>query len=300
MLDVPVRSQICGVDRVRTPDQAPRRVPGPVEGNACEQKDRQLVVEETPSPPPEHRFQKGRSGNPHGRPRKQKPQVQLPTGTHSPSERLGNQLLLEEAYRPVTIREGENVIELPAIQAVFRSMTVAAMKGNRLTQKMIAELVAGVEEEHRLLQKSYFETKADYKMKWEQEIARCQAAGLPEPSPIPHPKDIHINYRRGEVRIEGPLCEAEKVHWDSQLARRAAQEEVTYLATEYRKTHSPRMKEILLRDWLTEQFIFDMTNDAMPERYKLKLDNRSYAVGASREGMALKQVRKWQTERQRR
>lgn len=237
------------------------------------------------NPPAEHRFQKGRSGNPNGRPRKQKPQVQLPTGTHSPSERLGNQLLLEEAYRPVTVREGETVIELPAIQAVFRSMTLAAMKGNRLTQKMIAELVAGVEEEHRLLQKSYFEATADYKMKWEQEIERCRRLGLPEPTPVPHPDDIRVDFRNGTVSIEGPLCEDEKAALNRMIDRRnAAQEEVTYCANEYRKTRSPRMKEILLGDWIAEQRIFDIINDKLPSRYKVTLENRNFAHSVSNEG----------------
>ena len=34
------------------------------------------------------------------------------------------------AYRPVTLREEGQLIELQAIQAVFRAMGVAAMKGN--------------------------------------------------------------------------------------------------------------------------------------------------------------------------
>lgn len=252
------------------------------------------------NPPAEHRFQKGQSGNPNGRPRKTKPQVALRKGAHGPSERLGNQLLLEEAYRPVVVREGEKVFEMPAIQAVFRAMNVAAMKGNRLAQKMVAEMVAGVEEEHRKLQQSYFETMATYKMDCEREIARCRQLGVPEPTLVPHPDDVIINYRTGTVRIEGPLSSEDKVKWDRFLARRAeAQEEVSYCATEYDKTRSPRMKEHLLQDWIAEQYIFDAINDAMPERYKAKLENRTYLKGASREGQALKQVSKWNMQKKR-
>lgn len=240
------------------------------------------------NPPAAHRFQKGRSGNPAGRPRKQKPQVTLPQGNHGPSERLGSQLLLEEAYRPAVIREGEKVIELPAIQAVFRSVNVSAMKGNRLAQKMVAELVANVEEEHRKQQQSYFEALAEYKMGWEREFGSLQKRGLPLPGPVPHPADIHVDYRTGTVRIAGPSCPEEKARWDVSLERRAAaQDEVTYCAEKYGRTRNLRMKELLLRDWQSEQLIFDLINDAMPQRYKATLKNRSYLEGASRPGKAM-------------
>lgn len=117
---------------------------------------------------------------------------------------------------------------------------------------------------------------------------------------LPHPDDVVINYRKGTARIDGPLCPEDKVKWDGMLARRAeAQEEVTYCATEYNKTRSPRMKEFLLQDWIFEQYMFDIINDAMPERYKAKLENRTYVEGASREGRALKQVAKWGKRRPR-
>src|SRR4051812_37673912 len=100
-------------------------------------------------PPAEHRFKKGRSGNPLGRPRKKVAKTQV---VKSFGAQHANQCLLEEAYRTVVVREGEQTIELPAIQAVFRAMGVAAMKGNRFAQRTIAELVQSVEAEDRKLQ----------------------------------------------------------------------------------------------------------------------------------------------------
>jgi hypothetical protein len=42
-------------------------------------------------------------------------------------------------------------------------------------------------------------------------------------------------------------------------------------------------------EWHFEQRIFDIINDSLPTRYKAKLENRSHAEGASREGTALEE-----------
>lgn len=94
-------------------------------------------------PPVEHRFKKGQSGNPRGRSKgsKNKPKIDTRHGM-----RAAEEFLKVEAYRPVTMREDGQLIELPAIQAMFRAMGVAAMKGNRFAQQTMAELVTGLEE----------------------------------------------------------------------------------------------------------------------------------------------------------
>src|SRR4051812_38677849 len=86
-------------------------------------------------PPVHSRFRKGQSGNPRGRPR-----GAMSTGR-------AKALALKEAYRPVTIREGDKILTLPAIQAVMRSQVALAAKGNGPAQRTVIEAVQTIERE---------------------------------------------------------------------------------------------------------------------------------------------------------
>lgn len=242
-------------------------------------------------PPEQTRFKKGKSGNPNGRPRgaKNKPkEVDTRFGM-----RAAEEFLRIEAYRPVMLREGEQVIELPAIQAVFRAMGVSALKGNRFVQKTLTEMVAKMEAEHHQSRMELFGTMVEYKHQWDQEIERCRKAGLPEPRMIPHPDDIHLDPNNGDCKILGPQTKEQKQRYDKMLERRAeAQEEVNRFAERHRRARNPKLKQFYLKEWHWEQRMFDIVNDAVGPRYKAKLQNRSYAEGASREGETLDQFMK--------
>lgn len=242
-------------------------------------------------PPARHRFAKGKSGNPAGRPKgaKAKPK-QINTGY---GMRAAEEFLRLEAYRPVMVREGEQVIELPAIQAVFRAMGVAAMKGNRFVQKTLTDMVAKMEAEHYASKLELFGTMIEYQQKWGHEIERCRKAGLPLPEPIPHPDDIVLDPNTGDTRILGPQTKEQKQRLEQALQRRSeAQGEVNYFADKHRRSRDPVRKAQYLEHWHWEQRLFDIINDVVGPRYKAKLENRSWAKGASREGGALDELKR--------
>lgn len=214
-------------------------------------------------PPAEHQFKKGRSGNPSGRRKKASDEPRS-------SDRPTQGMLLYEAYRPVMVREGDKIIELPAIQAVFRAMGVAALKGNRFAQKALAELVQKVEQDHRDIQYANLESFTDYKVQWNREIDRCKRLGLPDPEPLPHPDDVIIDYRQGTFRIAGPITKEEKAAWDRLLERRnEAQREVLELTGLIKEDPEYADQYREEREW--ERRIFDIINDKLPERYQAKL-----------------------------
>jgi hypothetical protein len=65
-----------------------------------------------------------------------------------------------------------------------------------------------------------FEAAVEYKHAWEAEFEKCGRNNLPRPDPVPHPDDIRINPRTGQVRFLGPVDDIAKKKWDRMQARK--------------------------------------------------------------------------------
>ncbi len=96
-------------------------------------------------PPEATRFQKGTSGNPRGRPKGKKNLVP------ALNEERMKAIILEEAYRTITVRDGTRNVTVPIARAVLRSLAVNAVKGQHRSQRLFAELLSAVETSHKAL-----------------------------------------------------------------------------------------------------------------------------------------------------
>ena len=80
-------------------------------------------------PPVHSRFRKGQSGNPTGQRRRP-----------GESERL-KKIILQEAYRLLTVRDNGDIKRMAAVQAVLRSQIASAVKGNVSAQRAMLNTI---------------------------------------------------------------------------------------------------------------------------------------------------------------
>jgi len=156
-------------------------------------------------PPVETRFEKGKSGNPKGRPRKAKPERRPPDLALQSSRSL----LAQEAHRSQRVTIEGITQDLPVLEVAARAVSQKAMQGSRLHFKLLYD--GTMEEEARIHQqeRDHWKWMRERKALGEQRIADAKAKGQPEPLILPHPDDIKFGPGVYEVRITGPEDEQE-------------------------------------------------------------------------------------------
>jgi hypothetical protein len=149
-------------------------------------------------PPKETRFKKGQSGNPKGRPKT--------LNLNRDSDWSANAIVLKEGERLISVREGNEIRDMPVIEAVVRKQFGTALGGNAYAQKQAITGYRWAERERRQKIAEEVELYARYVKVTRAEIAEAKAKGKPIPEPFLHPDDIIVDPEQG-VTFLCPLTE---------------------------------------------------------------------------------------------
>jgi Family of unknown function (DUF5681) len=115
-----------------------------------------------------------------------------------------NSMALDEATRLVTVREGDKISEIPALQALLRTMFRAAAQGDAKAARQLLEVVSRAENGRTDAALEILETAFQYKEKHLPVFEKHEREGLDPPDIYPHPDDTLIDENTGEVTIDGP------------------------------------------------------------------------------------------------
>jgi hypothetical protein len=154
------------------------------------------------------------------------------------------------------VSEGKRQITIPMAKAIMRALAVNAARGQLRSQQVFTKLLSETERARRALTEQLAEAAMEYKFKWERELERRKKLGVTGTEPIPHPDDIHVDYKAGQVTFKGPMTKEDKAEWDRLYEQvEESDREIELLNAELKRTRSKSHRSVIEDDIAHERDI---------------------------------------------
>lgn len=220
-------------------------------------------------PPVEHRFKKGISGNPKGRPRGSGKNAIARADDGSLDS-----LILREADRPVTIRDGDGPQEVRTIDVIVRSTMASAAKGDHRARKLALELIVRAKQEKQAQLEAYLVAAERAKANWD-EMCSHYRYRYPNRDLYPHPDEFEVDHVAGKMILKSAWIDEGSAKYSAFLRTVEGQIEGALDAAEqYRKEQDPAEKDVWLDMWRGAQRDFDFLNSKLPAGERKSMPRR--------------------------
>ena len=180
-------------------------------------------------PPTEHRFQKGKSGNPKGRAKK----VELvePSAGPAPARRSMQEMFESVAYRMVRLRQGDSVMEMPLIEAGMLEIGLKAARGGRLSFATMVQTAVklGLDD---FVEPEPYDPVADQVAKLEAAWAVRNAQSAAKAPAADDPLAIEAAAQAEAARTEARIAEEAARRAEEEVQRRVEDEVARQVETE--------------------------------------------------------------------
>jgi Family of unknown function (DUF5681) len=219
------------------------------------------------------RYPKGKSGNPGGRPTKQRKLEEM-TKSSSPSEI--DEMIRAQLTRVITVNEGGKAKKMKMREVISQAQINAAAKGNVHAQKEVMRTDRQIEardiertlvaaEQQKAKREEEIETyklMANYKKRREDVWAEAEARGTEPYDPWPHPDDIMLFPYEQRWKPRGPFDARDLAPFNWYRAERDYLFAYGILDSRQRKTRSRAWQEMYTFLWVS----YDVM---LPKRWQL-------------------------------
>ena len=213
-------------------------------------------------PPKATQFQKNQpSANRKGRP----PKAKSPSALQMGWSNGFNDMTLEEAARPVQVRDGNKVVTMPAYQAATRAALIKAGNGNVAAYRNVSLSIQHAQQIARAEKEEAIKAAMEYKRELTAFARRMDAEGQ-DHGLVVHPDDIDFDLLTGEVIILGPKTPEEREVLKLYRKGLAGLKALLLEACADQRAH-PRRTSIAKRIKLLIDSIAQC-NAVLPERYR--------------------------------